>query len=158
MPAYPAGADFCVYADGIPIGTYQTVADANGTIVLNLGASYNVVIAGFNYYSILETFPMSVGSDYGPIKTQKAAITDVRLDFYESMGCNLGTSLTEYSGIRFSDDGFATAMAPWTGAKVVTFPRGITREPILYLWLWEPIPMKIRALYPTASVIFPGGG
>jgi hypothetical protein len=156
MPAYPAGADFCVYADGRPIGTYQTVADANGTIVLNLGASYNVVIAGFNYYSILETFPLSFRTNYGPMKTQKAQITDLRMDFYESMGCNLGTSLTEYSEIQFSDDAFATAMDAWTGAKIVTFPRGITREPLLYLWIWEPIPMKVRALYPRLNVVFEG--
>ena len=138
------GIDVCVYADGRPIGVFNV--DANG--VLDLGASYDVVIAGINYYSIYETLPLTTYTNFG-MKTQ---LYDMELDFHETMGCNHGVSLTNTSAIQFSDDNFATAIDPYTGWKYVTFPRGITREPIIYLWEWQPIPMTIRGLYPRANI------
>lgn len=138
--------EVCVYADGIPLGVFTVFRDANDTYVLDLGGQYDNVIYGINYYSIYESFP--VGQHIG----RKTQIYNVRLDLHETMGVNLGVSLENSSAIQFSEDDFATAIPPYTGPKYVSFPRGVTRDPILYLWLWDPIPMSIRGLYPTSNI------
>jgi hypothetical protein len=143
------GMEVCVYADGRPIGLRTVVSDANGTLLVDVNDTYDVVIAGLNYYSIYETFPLIA---YTEMRGMKAQITDMRMDFHETMGCNHGVSLTNTSTIQFSDDNFATAIDPYTGWKYVTFPRGITREPIIYCWEWEPIPLSIRGLYPKTII------
>lgn len=153
--AHLESATVCVYADGIPLGTYGVVQDVNGTWVADLEDDYSVVIAGINYYSIYETFPLERDQRLQQIKTRKASITGVRLDFYETMGCHIGVDLTNSTDLQFSDDDFATAMDAWTGAKIITFPRGVSREPILYLWEWDPIPMKLRGMYSTLNVVVP---
>jgi len=51
--------------------------------------------------------------------------------------------------LTFSDDDFATAIDPWSGIKVATFPRGVTRDPVIYMWEWEPVPLCVRAIRAT---------
>ena len=205
----------CVYADGRPIG--QFLVDANG--VLDLEASYNVVIAGLNYFSILETMPL------GTSQTTKrpSAISTVELDFHESMGAHVGSDMshsaswtfflrdyltgsardpndgtvalpykgntlaagdevriygtTNYNGIRtlaadtnnvelritdtyvaesFSGTETVDPNEPielFTGFKgPAPFMRGMTREPTVYIWEWDCIPMTIRALMTNMEV------
>jgi hypothetical protein len=143
----------CLYADGIPQGSYY----ATDEVVADWNDTYTVTIAGINYYSILETFPLVKQEErYGLTSAKRAAIQKVRIDFYDTMGCNFGVSLDNYAALEFSEDDFLTAIAPYSGPKIVTFPRGITREPILHLWEWEPIPMGIRGMYPTLDVVIGG--
>jgi hypothetical protein len=149
-------AEVCVYADGIPHGTFDVNQSDTNDILLFTETDHNDIVAGINYYSIYESFPLSIGTSYGPIVTQKVQITDLRMDFHETMGCHLGVSIDKSSDLQFSEDNFATKIQPYTGPKIVSFPRGITREPILYLWEWCPVPLSVRALYPTANIDFEG--
>ncbi len=149
---FPPDVNMCVYADGAPIGNFISETDANGTVVLDLGATYDTVQAGINYFSIYESFPLERPRQFRAIKTQKASITNLRMDFYETLGVNLGVSITNYSPIQFSEDDFATRQDMVTGAKIATFPRGISREPIVYLWEWLPVPWSMRAFYATLNV------
>jgi hypothetical protein len=145
-------AYLCLYADGIPRGSFYATDD----VVSDWNDTYSVVIAGINYYSIYETFPLDrYVQNIGRIKTQKASIQNMRIDFWETMGCNLGASLDDYAPIQFSEDDFLTAIPPYSGPKVMTFPRGINREPVIYMWVWEPIPMGIRGIYSNMEVEFP---
>jgi hypothetical protein len=89
------GVEVCVYADGTPIGNYTVTADANGTNVIDLGASYDTVIAGINYYSVYESFPLI---------EQKTGIRRLAMDFYETLGCNVGVSQAQSSNLEFSTD------------------------------------------------------
>ncbi|HUW14736.1 MAG TPA: hypothetical protein VM537_33765, partial [Anaerolineae bacterium] len=139
------GISECVYADGRPIGNFTV--DANG--VLTLDDDYDVVIAGLNYYSIYESMPLVSGRQAGSTQMGKAQITEVAIDFYQSMGANLGATYDESTELTFSDDDFATAIDPWSGIKVATFPRGVTRDPVIYMWEWEPVPLCVRAIRAT---------
>jgi len=133
------GVSQCVYADGRPIGEFTV--DANGT--LDLGVAYDVVIAGLNYFSILETMPIQIPETL----SRKASIEKVSVDFLESMGANVGSNMDYSSNWLFSENEFATAIPPYTGYKGPTgHLRGMTKEPTIYLWLWEPIPMTIRSI------------
>lgn len=202
----------CVYADCRPIGTFTV--DANG--VLDLEAEYSIVIAGLNYFSILETMPLVDPQTIG----RPTSIKNVAIDFYESMGANVGSDFdhssawkffarnylygpardpndgtvalpyqgdtmatgdvvriygtTNYNGIwtlaadtnnvelRISEtftaetfDGTETvdpneSIEPYTGYKPLMgyapFVRGMTRQPVIYTWVWEPIPLTIRSI------------
>jgi len=142
------GESVCVYADGMPIGSF--IVDANG--LLDLDDDYDIVIAGLNYYSIYESMPLTSMTQQGSSAAELAEITRVKISFFDTMGANLGATYAESTELVFSDDDFATAIPPWSGVKVATFPRGSIREPVIYLWVWDPIPMSIRAIYPTLNV------
>lgn len=145
-------AEVCVYADAVPRGSFTM----DGNDILGFTeADYSVVIAGLNYYSIYESFPIVGGTQYGPTQTQKAQITDVRLDFFETLGANIGVSIENSSMIVFSEDDFATQLDPFSGPKIVLFPRGQSREPVIFIWNWEPTPTCLRGLYINANIFFP---
>lgn len=146
------GESVCVYADGRPIGSFTV--DASGMI--NIGTGFTNVLAGINYYSVYESFPLSGFTDFGPLKTKKAQITNLRMDFYETLECNLGVSQVNSSDIQFSKDSFATRVDMFSGPKIVTFPRGISREPIVYLWSFLPVPTTLRGAYVTMNVTYEG--
>ena len=137
--------DVCVYADGIPLGVFTVFEDANGTNVIDLGAEYDVVIAGINYYSIYESFPLIPQGD-------SASIKDVKIDFYESMGCNVGVDIDNSVDWTFSYDDFATSIEPVTEIKTAPFVWGSGREPVIYLWTWIPVPNTIRSINPKINV------
>jgi hypothetical protein len=141
---YSAGLELCVYADGVPIGTRTTVADANGTIVIDVNDIYDTVIAGINYYSVYESLPLT---------EKKTRIRKLALDFYETLGCHVGVSQALSSDLRFSPDAFATRQDMVTGFKFPTFLHGWDAEPIVYLWEWDPIPATIRGMYVDTEVV-----
>uniref|UniRef100_A0A6M3KCD9 Putative tail tubular protein n=1 Tax=viral metagenome TaxID=1070528 RepID=A0A6M3KCD9_9ZZZZ len=147
-----ANTEVCVYADGRPIGNYTVTEDVNGVNVIDFGEKYDVIIAGINYYSIYESFPLILGSGSSLTSGFQSRIQNVKIDFYESMGCNIGVSIDNSVDWKFSYDNFATAIAPIEEIKSAPFVWGTTREPIIYLWLWKPIPMTIRSINPKMLI------
>jgi hypothetical protein len=136
---YAVGQVECVYADGRPIG--QFTDDANGT--LDLGAEYDVVIAGLNYFSILETTDLSSSQTMG----RQTQIKDVTADFYETMGAHVGSDRLHAADWHFSEDDFNTPMQPFSGYKgPAPFLRGTNRDPTVYVWIWDAVPMTIRSV------------
>jgi len=113
--------------------------------VIDLGAEYDVVIAGINYYSIYESFPLVPRGYYSSIK-------ELKIDFYESMGCHVGVTLDDSVDWTFSYDDFATAIDPVTEIKEAPFVWGIDREPTVYLHEWDPVPLTVRGIYPLLNL------
>jgi len=139
--------EVCVYADGVSLGTFDVnSADANDIIGIDETA-YDVIIAGINYYSIYESFPL-VASEIA--RNQRTVTQRVALDLYQTKGVNLGTSMAYSSPIEFAD-----VNDLYTGFKIAEFPRGTFREPVIYLWEWEPYPWCLRAAYMRESIIIP---
>jgi len=141
----------CVYADGRPLpGTYTV--DANGVIDVN--GEYSIVIAGLNYFSILETMPLVNEETIG----RPTAIKSVAVDFFETMGAHVGSDIDHASDWTFSIDDFNTAIDPYTGYKppmgYSPFVRGMSRQPVVYIWEWDPIPMTIRSITANLEVTF----
>lgn len=129
------GESVCVYADAIPRGTFTM--DGNDIADFN-EADYTVVIAGLNYFSIYESLPLT---------KDKTRIVHAAIDFYESLGANVGVSYASSDAWRFSSDGFATQLDPVTEIKFGTFPRGWGNEPVLYIWNYDPTPTCIRGAF-----------
>jgi len=131
------GEDLCVFADGRPLGTFTVV---DGELDGLNEDDYTTIIAGLNYYSIYESFPLIPYPEY-------TSIRNVKIDFYESMGCHVGVSIDDSVDWIFSYDDFATAIDPVTEVKSAPFMWGSTREPIIYLHEWDPIPLTVRGIY-----------
>ena len=139
--------EVCVYADGVSLGTFDVNEDdANDIIGIDEDA-YDVIIAGINYYSIYESFPL-VASEIA--RNQRTVTQRVALDLYQTKGVNLGTSMAYSSPIEFAD-----VNDLYTGFKIAEFPRGTFREPVIYLWEYEPYPWCLRAAYMRESIIIP---
>jgi hypothetical protein len=79
-------------------------------------------------------------------KTKNVTVQKVSLDLFETLGVNLGTSMDYSSDIQFATDMF-------TGFKQMSFPRGTFREPVMYLWVWEPVPWTLRGIYVEEEII-----
>ncbi len=132
---FPADVNMCVYADGVPIGNFVSETDPNGTVVLNLGAEYNTIQAGINYYSVYESYLLA---------PKNTMIKDITLDFFETLGAHVGVDQTFSTDLKFSFDNFATRQEMVTDWKYSPWVRGMTFDPRLYLWEWEPVPMSLR--------------
>ena len=141
----------CVYADGRPVGSYTVV---DGELSGFDESEYTTITAGLNYYSIYESFPLIIGSQGQTSAGMQTRILDVTIDFHESLGAHLGVDLINSSDLQFSEDDFATYQEMVTDYKYIPFPRGSSREPVLYLWEWDPVPMTIRGLYPSIEVSY----
>jgi len=96
----------------------------------------NNYIAGLNYYSVYESFPIVA---HQLTRNQRTQIQRVALDLYQTYGLNIGTSMENSSEVNFSE--------LTSGYKIVNFPRDRRREPIVYIYIWEPVPFALRGLY-----------
>jgi hypothetical protein len=137
-----------VYADGRPLGAF----DPGDNVTINVNAAYSVMIAGLNYYSILETMPLVDAETIG----RPTSIKSVAIDFFETMGAHVGSDADHASDWTFSVDDFATAITPYTGYKPPTgyspFMRGMNRQPVVYVYEYDPIPMTIRSITANMEV------
>lgn len=130
---YLEGASVCVYADGKPVGNYTVV---NGDLDGFDESLYTTIIVGINYYSTYESFPLELGNETN--------IHNVTIDFYETLGCNVGVSRDNSENWLFSEDDFATKLDLVTDFKDAPLFWGTNKEPVAFLWLWEPIPLCFR--------------
>ena len=137
----------CLYADAIPRGTFY----ASDDVVADWNDTYTTVIAGINYYSIYESMP--IVTEQGQTQSKQTMLKDVTVDFYETMGAHIGTSYTYSADQKFSYDDWATTIDPFTGYKgPVGLMRGTGRDPTVYIWEWDPLPMCIRSIHTTQEV------
>jgi len=223
LPSTPASQEIidqvCVYADGLPRGTFTM--DRNDIADFN-EADYSVVIAGLNYYSILETESLHRGPGLG----RQATIQSVQANFHETMGAHVGADMTYSADWRFYQKDFlmksgsardanGTVGLPYSGEPFAAgeeiylygttnydglhtlaadtnnvelrltapyvaetfdgtewvisntppglfssykgpapFLRGTNRQPDVYLWIWDPVPMTIRSITANMEVTF----
>ena len=139
-----AAMELCVYADGNSIGTFTT--DANGA--MDLGAEYSVVIAGFNYFSKLETLPLVIP---GGSRISDKKVMAIDMDLYKTtymeyaMGENATVSIADFEDVISSVVTF----------KRLTFPFGSMRKPTIFIRSDEPVPLGIRGIYSEVSFYEP---
>lgn len=141
------GEEVVVWGDGVPDQNTYTVS--SGAITTD--TSYTNETIGLAYTSIYESMPLNKLSERGSSVAKRTRIINVMIDFYESLAANIGVEdNTEI--IEFSTDSFATVLDPVTELKNILFPLGVTREPVIYIDVNEPVPMTIRGLYPRLEI------
>ena len=133
------GAEVCVYADGVSYGTFTM----DGNDILGFAEEdYTVVIAGINYWSKLETVPLSVGPRLGSKK-----LSAIRFDLDDSyyleyaLGANATPIVCDFGEVITSSIKY----------ERVTFPFGSYQKPTIYIQTDEPVPLGIRAVIPELT-------
>jgi hypothetical protein len=141
--------EVCLFADAIPRGTFDYV-DA---LVEDWNDTYSVIIVGINYYSIYESLPLVAIAADSTTQGRNTTIKSVLIDFYRTLGAHAGVDMTYSADLLFSDDEWATAMLPFSGIKgPIPYVRGTSRDPVMYLWEWDPVPMCVRGIYVDKEV------
>jgi len=138
-----AGGTVCVWADGQSIGTFAV--DANG--VLDLSDAYDVVIAGLNYDSKLETLPLILPTDAPEARLSDKKLTALSFDLLDSyyLEYALGTGSTPLA------KNFADVITDVITFSRMTFPFGSQKKPTLYIETDIPGPLCIRAMIPEVT-------
>lgn len=148
------GKTVSVYADGI---VCPDVTVSSGTITIANSASR--VIVGLPYISKLETVPIVFNTPQGSSAPFNVKITGIDFDFYKSGFCRYGFGrYSELIPINFfSSDFLTTAKQPLYTSEdnfcYIKFPFGPKKKATIYLETDKPLPLTVRAIYPTVEAI-----
>ena len=144
------GAQVCVYADGIPRGTFTM----DGNDILGFyEPNYTTVIAGLNYWSKLETMPLQLpwspgmGVSRGQLRLADKQITAIRFDLEDTYLFSYGLG-SESTVEDCNFDGLTTSSYK---LDRVAFPFGGRAKPTVYVEVWEPTPLGIRSMTPEVT-------
>ena len=143
------GESVALWADGRTIGTY-TVASG----IISPTGSYTNTTVGLPFTSIYETMPIVLMADGGPIMGEYSEVVDLKVDFYESLGCHIGIDTTNAVDWEFSDDSFATTLDVVSEIKVAPDLWGSNRQLTIVLFESDPSPLCFRGLFPKVRVEF----
>lgn len=131
---------------GVTCTIDEVVSDA-GTIVTH--DWYNTLIAGLPYTSTLETMPLIVPGDNGPMLHNLKRVTKIWVDFYESIGATAGASEATLQDV----DRNTTSTALYTEWKEISdVAVGYFRKPTVWIRQEDPAPMTVRQIEATLRV------
>jgi hypothetical protein len=145
-----AGREVAVLADGA-VHKPVTVGP-DGALTLTRAAS--VIHAGLPYTSVLKPMRIEAGSARGTAQTKKKLVTEVAVRFHDTVGGRVGPDANRLETVyyRSSATPMNTAPTPWTGDKIVRFPKGWDRDGALTILQDQPLPMTVLMLVPTVVV------
>lgn len=145
-----AGRTVSVLADGAVQA--DRLVSHDGTIILDRPAS--VIHAGLGYVSRLQPMRLDSGSNRGTTQTKKKRITKVAARFYQTLGGKIGPGDSSLEPVYFRSP--ATPMGqspgPFTGDKIVNFPKGWNRDGVLTIVQDQPLPMSVLLIVPHLVV------
>lgn len=131
---------------GVTCTIDEVVSDA-GTIVTH--DWYNTLIAGLPYTSTLETMPLIVPGDNGPMLHNLKRVTKIWADFYESIGATAGASEATLQDV----DRGTTSTTLYTEWKEISdVAVGWFRKPTVWIRQEDPAPMTVRQIEATLRV------
>ncbi|MEZ7198301.1 hypothetical protein [Pseudodesulfovibrio karagichevae] len=145
-----AGRTVSVLADGT-VQADRTVAQ-DGTLTLDRPAS--AIHAGLPYSSVLQPMRLDAGSQRGTAQTKKKRITKVAARFHNTLGGLIGPDVSRLEPVYFRSP--ATPMGrspgPFSGDKIVNFPKGWDRDGLLTIVQRQPLPMTVLMIVPQLIV------
>lgn len=138
------GETLAVWGDGTALD--QVNVDAN---TITLDDWYNRLIAGLPYTSTLETMPLIVPGDNGPMLHNLKRVTKIWVDFYESIGATAGASEATLQDV----DRGTTSTTLYTDWKEISdVAVGYFRKPTVWIRQEDPAPMTVRQIEATLRV------
>ena len=145
-----AGRTVSVLADGAVVSDRAVAQD--GTLVLDRPASK--VHVGLPYRSRLQPMRLDAGSQRGTAQTKKKRVTKVAARFHNTLGGRIGPDETRLEPVYFRSP--ATPMGqspgPFSGDKIVNFPKGWDRDGLLTIVQEQPLPMTVLMIVPHLAV------
>lgn len=136
-----------VIGDGGYIGT-ETVS--GGAITLD--DYYNVVHAGLGYTAKLLPERLEIAGQGTESRTKR--ITAATIRFYQSLGCDVGTSWTQYESLVFRDasDPLEKAVPLFNGDKKIDLEDDYGMSKDIYLQSRLPLPCNILFISPEWEI------
>lgn len=145
------GETVALFNDARPAGTTYTVS--SGAITITDPNLTNFVV-GLPYTSVLETMPLVAYTNYGDSMNKNTTVKSLTMDFYETLGAHVGTSASYAADILFSDDSFDTTIDVFSGVKPIPFARGQIRNPTIYIYESDPVPLTIRNITADVDIVY----
>lgn len=147
--AHLEGETVTVVGDGGYVGT-EVVSSRK----ITLDDFYNTVHVGLGYTARLQPMRLEMPTTPGALFGKTKRITEVTIRFYESLGCKIGTSWTDYDSFVFrdADDPLETAPPLFTGDKKMEFAGDYETAGNLYIQDDEPLPLTVLSLIATFEV------
>jgi hypothetical protein len=123
----------------------------NGSITLV--SSSLKVHAGLGYDATIETLDIEAGSSTGTAMSKPKLLGKCSVRLKDSVGCKVGTSVTQdVIPFRSDDDEMDQALPMFSGDREVVFPQGWTKEKTVVAKQTQPLPMHVLAIYPRINV------
>jgi len=128
--------------------THPTRVVVNGVITLDK-ASTNVKV-GLGYSSILQTMRIDAGSQNGTSQAKTKRIYEITLRLFESIGVEVGGSLTDMERIPFrkSSNVMDQGIPTFSGDKTVEFRGDYNTDGFIFVRQTQPLPLTVLSLYP----------
>ena len=132
-----------VLADG---STHPDKTVTNGAITLDRSSSK--VHIGFGYRSTIETLRLEAGAEDGVAQGKIKRIHGVTARFFNTVGAELGPSVTELDRLPFRDSSMAMdeAVPLFNGDKEISFPSGYDNDAKVVIRQSQPLPMTVLAI------------
>ena len=139
------GQTVAVLADG---ATHPNRTVSSGSITLSRLSSK--VKVGLPYTSVLQTMRIDAGSQDGTSQAKTKRIYDVAIRLYESIGVEVGPSLSNMEEIPFrsSANNMDEAIPVFTGDKSVEFRGNYETDGYIFVRQTQPLPLTILSIYP----------
>ena len=138
------GETVAILADG---GTHPNKTVSSGSITLD--RSSKSVHIGLPYTSILQTMRIEAGAEDGVAQGKTKRIHDVTLRLLDTVGVEVGGSLTDMENIPFRSSSFPlTVSIPlFTGDKDAEFRSDYDKDGFIFLRQADPLPLTIVSVF-----------
>ena len=138
------GETVAILADG---GTHPDKTISSGSITLD--RSSKSVHIGLPYTSILQTMRIEAGAEDGVAQGKTKRIHDVTLRLLDTVGVEVGGSLTDMENIPFRSSSFPlTVSIPlFTGDKDSEFRSDYDKDGFIFLRQADPLPLTIVSIF-----------
>ncbi len=149
------GESVTILADG---ATHPVKSVASGAVMtggsLTLDRSALKAHIGLPYNSILQTMRIESKGDEGTSQSRTKRINEITLRLHESVGVEVGASLSDMERIPFRSSAAAmdTAVPLFTGDKQVEFRDDFNTDGHIYVRQKQPLPLTLIAIYPRITV------
>ena len=137
------GETVAVLADG---ATHPDKTVSGGAITLDRSSS--TVHVGYSYDSVIETLRLEGGGDDGVSQGKIKRIHGVTVRFTDTVGAEVGPTLTDLDRIPFRDSSMAMddPIPLFTGDKEIFFPSGYDNDSRVVVRQNQPLPMSVVAI------------
>ena len=143
------GQSVTILADG---STHPNKTVSSGAITLE--RSSTKVHVGLGYTSLLQTMRVEAKGEEATSQSKTKRINEVTLRLHESVGVEVGSSLSDMERIPFRSSAAAmsSAVPLFTGDKQVEFRDDFNTDGFVYVRQTQPLPLTVISIYPMITV------
>ena len=143
------GQSVTILADG---ATHPAKTVSGGAITLDRSSSK--VHVGLSYISLLQTMRVESPGNESTSQAKTKRINEVTLRLHETVGVEVGASLTDMERIPFRSSAASmdTAVPLFTGDKQVEFRDDFNTDGHVYVRQTQPLPLTLISIYPQITI------